>query len=96
MGYVAIVFCATKVEKFTVEGFDGSLEELAEKLGDLRYDTLVEFLGHFSQKIRMDGAKDQAGERYQLASSLFQAADEIEVVKESINKAWDISEPFMK
>lgn len=82
--------------KTFVEGFDGTMEELAEKLGDLRYDTLVEFLDHFSKKIEKDGEKDKAGGRVKLANSLLDASLRIGFASEAIKKSWIHSKPYMK
>jgi hypothetical protein len=57
--------------KTYLEPNDGDLTQLAENLGDLRYDTLSEFLGLLSDKINRDAVKDKERGRQRLASSLF-------------------------
>ncbi|MCC3405754.1 MAG: hypothetical protein JGK17_09210 [Microcoleus sp. PH2017_10_PVI_O_A] len=43
-----------------VEKYAGNLTELAEDVGNLKYDALAEFLHVLSAKIEKDGAKDKA------------------------------------
>jgi NADH dehydrogenase FAD-containing subunit len=78
-----------------VEKYDGTIKELAEDIGDLRYDTLVEFLGHLSSKLKNDGIKDFNGGRENLADSLRIASVRIDFANQSVKEAWRISKPFM-
>ena len=82
--------------KPTVEKYDGDLKSLAEDIGDLRYDSLSEFLGYLSEKLKKDGHKDWDGKRTQLAASLLNASVNTDKLKENIDLAWKISEPYMK
>ena len=68
---------------------------LVEKIGDLRYDTLSEFLQLLSDKILKDAEKDFNGGRILLANSLEQASINIEKSKKYIDQAWKISKPYM-
>ena len=78
-----------------IEKYDGSLPLLAEDLGNLRYDALANFLRALSDKIQTDGTKDQDRGRPQLASSLFDCAESIQQAAQAIDKAWQISAPYM-
>ncbi len=69
--------------------------DLAEILGDLKYDQLAEFLDHLSTKIRTDAEKDRQRGRSHLALSLYRAANHIKQSAGAIDKAWDICEPYM-
>ena len=80
----------------TIEAYPHDLQQLAQELGDLRYDALEEFLQQLSQKIAADGAKDAARGRTQLASALAQAAQTLEQSSKHIAKAWRISAPYLK
>ena len=66
----------------------GGLEQLAADLGNLRYDSLAQFLHLFSQKIKQDGNADLGRNRPKLAVHLHAAADEIA-------RAWHLCKPFM-
>ena len=79
-----------------IEKYDGTLTQLAEDLGNLRYDALADFLRDLSQKIQADGKKDEARGRTQLAGSLFNCAQVLSEGAKSIDKAWKISEPYMQ
>jgi hypothetical protein len=81
--------------KRNVEGFDGSLEDLAEKLGDLHYEALAEFLDYFSKKIERDAQADEDRGRMKLSGSLLMASDELMHAQIYINNAWKISKPYM-
>ena len=83
------------IHKELVEKFDGTMAELAEDIGDLRYDALAEFLHLLAQKIEKDGDKDKARGRVKLARELHGCAHDLRLGKIAIDKAWEISEPFM-
>ena len=81
--------------KKDVELFDGTLEELAESIGDLHYESLGKFLGLLSDKLYKDSCKDDTAGRKKLARSLFSASDYINDSRAYINRAWKISKPYM-
>lgn len=72
------------------------MQKLAEEIGDLRYDALAEFLGLLAAKMQNDGDKDKSRGRTQLAESLHTCADRLTAARSAIDKAWRISEPYMK
>jgi len=80
----------------TIEKYQGSLEELATDLGNLRYDALEDFLNLLANKIHLDGNADLGRGRKKLANRLYQAAKQIQSAAQEIQVAWDISEPYMK
>lgn len=82
--------------KTFIEGYDYSTPELIEAIGDLRYDTLSSFLTQLSLKLLKDRNKDAEGGRKKLAATLNDAAYHINVAGLEIDKAWEISKPFMK
>lgn len=79
----------------TIQDYIGTLPELAEKIGDLRYDALAEFLEMLSAKIERDGLKDEKRGRAQLAQALQECASELANAAVPMKKAWKIAEPFM-
>lgn len=80
----------------TVKGIELDNKELAIRVGDLYYDSLVEFLEALSEKLNEDGIADKNRGRKKLSNSLFQASKDIKKASESINTAWDICEPYVK
>ena len=73
-----------------------SLSKLAEEIGDLHYESLAEFLGHLATKLEKDSKADGERNRKKLSESLMFASNDIKMAKTNINKAWIISEPYMK
>jgi NurA-like 5'-3' nuclease len=80
----------------TITKYNGTLEELAENIGDLYYDSLSEFLQLLSQKLEKDSLKDREKERIKLANSLKEASENIKNSASNISDAWDICEPYLK
>ena len=82
--------------KTDIDKYDGSLEALAEDLGNLRYDALANFLQFLSVKLSQDGEKDLSRNRVKLASCLKQGSSELKKASIAIEKAWNISSPYCK
>jgi hypothetical protein len=79
-----------------IENYKGNLKELAEDIGNLKYDALADFLRLLSEKIKKDGEKDKLRGRIKLSTSLFNCSEKIGQSAENIDKAWEISEPYFK
>lgn len=75
---------------------DGSLETLAEDIGDLHYESLVSLLDHLAVKLKKDSDKDRDGKRLKLSNALYEASVSIFFTKISIMKAWEICKPYME
>lgn len=72
------------------------MNRLAEMIGDLRYDTMAILLSEIATKLSIDSKADQERNRPKLATSLAYAAEMINTAIGYIDRAWEISEPFMK
>jgi hypothetical protein len=72
------------------------MQELAEKIGDLHYETLEEFLVHLSNKLSKDSIKDWQQKRYKLEKQLHTASLRIRSAAIRIGEAWKISKPYME
>ena len=72
----------------TAVEYPGGHQQLAAGLGNLRYDSLAQFLCLLSEKIEQDGDADLGRNRPKLAGHLHRAADEIA-------RAWQLCKPFM-
>lgn len=81
--------------KTWIDHYENNLEQLAEKIGDLRYDTLAEFLELLALKIKKDGDKDAARGRRKLATQLYTSSETLQQSSKAIQKAWVICEPYM-
>ncbi len=82
--------------KKTIVSFNGSLDELAEDIGNLHYESLQTFLVLLSNKLDKDSKKDDKAKRYKLAFELDEASFFIAKASISIKKAYNISKPYMK
>ena len=71
------------------------MKVLAGMIGDLHYETLSVFLDELTNKLYLDGAKDRAAKRFDLARFLEMAASDIYSAHIEIESAWQISKPFM-
>lgn len=69
--------------------YDGGYAKLAEDIGNLRYDSLGNFLKLLANKINGDADKDKSNGRRRLANELYAAASHID-------NAWTISAPYMR
>ena len=82
------------IHQTSIERYTGSLKELAEDIGDLRYDSLVKLLKQLADKIKYDGDQDYNRNRIKLAEQLHQCAVHLNEAKRCIDKAWVICEPY--
>lgn len=76
---------------------DGSMtvEQLAVALGDLRYDSLADFLAALGQKIQQDGEQDASRNRHKLAEQLKLASQQLTQSAQHIQEVWEISCPYL-
>lgn len=84
------------IHKSEIENFSGTMAQLAEEIGDLKYDALAEFFELLSDKIKRDGDKDKSRGRIKLAKHLHDCSENLLECKKSIDKAWVICEPYTK
>jgi hypothetical protein len=78
-----------------VERYPGTHAELADELGNLRYDALATFLSALAAKLEVDSLQDAARGRKKLAAALHAASVEVADAAGAITKAWEICEPHM-
>lgn len=72
------------------------MKEVAEAIGDLHYETLTILITEIGNKIGEDERRDAKAGRKQLAAHLFIASEHLKSAAFDINKALEISKPFMK
>ena len=79
-----------------VEGFDGSLDDLAKAIGKMRFDSIDDFLRCLAEDLHKQADDDNEAGRIQLANSLYSAALNVYSARDKIAKAWKISKPYMQ
>lgn len=75
--------------------YPGTLEELAEDIGNLRYDALANFLEALALKLAKDSEQDAVRNRLKLAAQLQEGSRLVTNSKSCIDMAWIISKPYM-
>ncbi len=83
------------MHKTTVLRYTGTLYELAEELGDLRYDTLATFLQTLSRKMERGRNAENEHGRSKLAEALRTCAVHLADAADESATAWRIAAPFM-
>ena len=78
-----------------VEGFSGSLEELAHAVGNMTYDQIALFIEKLAESLKRQADSDFARGRVKLASNMYQAVEYLLKAKERVDAAWDICFPYM-
>lgn len=79
-----------------IDGWDESLEILAKRIADMRYDKQVEFFDYLQAEYIKQYEGDSAAGRKKLAAQLLELWGSIINAKASMTAAWTISKPFMK
>jgi len=83
------------IHKTEIENYNGSMQELIDEIGNLRYDSLSIFLNLLAEKIERDGFKDRSRKRIKLATNLENASALLKQAKLEIDSAWKICEPYV-
>lgn len=79
-----------------VEGFDGSLEDLAKLVCRLRYDKASSFFEACAEELSRQARADARRTRMKLAHALHGASKCMLGVQFGVTKAFNISAPFMR
>lgn len=78
-----------------IEKYEGTLDELAYDIGNLKYDALARFLDLLATEFERQSKNDVEKGRKQLSATMAEAAKELRKSKKSVDRAWEISEPYM-
>ena len=78
-----------------VLGWDGTLEELAIAIENMRYDKTVEFLVHLAECFRKRSVEDRRMGRVSLSNALYNVYTRTSVVSEYVKDAWKVCQPYM-
>jgi len=79
-----------------VEGFSGTLDELARSVGNMTYNQTAHFIEKLADDLKRQADADFSKGRKQLASSLYSTANSLYEAKRGMDLAWKICEPYME
>ena len=80
----------------TIDKYNGTLEELARDIADLRYDVMGDLLNHLAYEISIDQKKDFDNKRYQLSNGLYDLSACLNESQKICGKVWDICKRHME
>jgi hypothetical protein len=78
-----------------VVGWSGSVEELAQAIGNMRYDAMAQLIHLLSQDILTQAKADAERNRVKLAVQLEDVWDNLVLTQASLQATWAICKPFM-
>ncbi|MFZ0255471.1 MAG: hypothetical protein WAN46_07480 [Gammaproteobacteria bacterium] len=78
-----------------VEGFNGSLDDLARAIGRMRYDATAELFEKLADEFRRKADDDAQRGRAQLSQQLSNAGSELQYVRFRFEHIWKICESHM-
>lgn len=79
-----------------VEGYDGSLEELACAIGNMDYEQVSWLLEKLSEDFERQAENDRKNGRLKLAKILYEVANDIKEASGSVASASELCRPYMK
>ncbi len=79
-----------------IKKYDGSLDELARDIADMRYDKVAKLLYCLSNCIHKDSKKDGKAGRKKLAKLLDESIERIANGADWLIDAYDVCKPYMK
>ena len=79
-----------------VEGFEGTHEELARRIGNMDYESVRLFIDALAKDIRRQADGDSGRGRPRLAARLYETAAYFESARDSLEAAWTICKPHMQ
>ena len=79
-----------------VVGWNGTFEELADSIGNMRYEQVAIFLSKLGSNIMKQGNADNGRKRFKLRDKLYETANNLHASSDSMRDAWEICEPFMR
>lgn len=78
-----------------VEGWSGSLADLAKAIGHMRYDQVREFLRMLALEFEDQSAADLKKERRVLAAGLMNLARSLSIAQDHAAHVWKVCKPYM-
>jgi len=80
----------------TVEGFNGTLKELAIEIANLRYDSMAKLLSYTLFELERQSSHDKIIGRTKLSDIINKSCLHISQAIGYVQEAWALSEPRMK
>ena len=80
----------------TVNGYEDSLERLAQAIGNMAYDQAASFIEKLADDFKRQADADKNRGRIKLAEELYAAAEKMYEARDRMHLAWKICEPYMK
>lgn len=80
----------------SVEGYSGSLKDLARDIRRMRYDAVEELLGYLSIEFQEEGARDKTKKKPLLAEKLEGLAKMLQGARRNAEDIWSLCKPYMK
>ena len=78
-----------------VEGFEGTLDELAVAIGNMSYDQFAYLTNKLTEDLRRQADVDLSRGRKKLASQLYAAAESFDEARKQMDSVWKTCEPYM-
>lgn len=82
--------------KTTIAGYDGSLQELAQAIANLRYDARSMLFKHLKEEYGKLGQIDADTGKPKLAIYQEKAELALSIVTELDKRSWELSKPYMQ
>ena len=79
----------------TVEGYEGSLDELAQAIGIMTYDETASFIEKLADDLKKQANADLGRGRKKLSSELYATANKLYEARDKMYAAWKTCEPYM-
>jgi hypothetical protein len=79
-----------------VVGFDGTMDDLVQRIGKMSYDQVAIFLKKMSLDLRDQAMGDSKRKRHLLSKKLSEAAIFLDQAEKKMEEAWNICKPFME
>jgi hypothetical protein len=79
-----------------VIGWNGTMDELVQAVGNMRYDTLADFIYKLSVNVKEQSMADLERGRPRLAEQLLRTSNKLFGADVYMNEAWKICKPYMK
>ncbi len=80
----------------TVKGYEGSLEQLVQAVGNMTYDQVAFFIDKFADDLKRQADADNSRGKIKLANELYAAAEKMYEARDKMGRAWEICKPYMK
>lgn len=80
----------------TVEGFEGTLDDLARVIGNMRYDKAKEFIELLADDFKKQADSDKSKGKVRLANQMYQVVEKLYEARDNMEKVWEICKPYME